>query len=61
MRWSEDGQTVKYRAIELQIPVFVEDGLVAVVTSYHKGYTCTVTTKIIRRYLPRVISELAVY
>jgi hypothetical protein len=41
--------------------VFVEDGLVALVTSYHKGYTCTGTTKIIHRYLPREISELLVY
>jgi hypothetical protein len=41
--------------------VSVEDGLVAIVTSYHKGYTCTGTTKIIHRYLPREISELVVY
>jgi hypothetical protein len=41
--------------------VFVEDGLVSIVTSYHKGYTCTGTTKIIHRYLPREISELVVY
>jgi len=41
--------------------VFVEDGLVAIVTSYHKGYTCDGTTKIIHRYLPREISELVIY
>ena len=41
--------------------VFVEDGLVAIVTPYHKGYTCTGTTKIIHRYLPREISELVIY
>jgi hypothetical protein len=41
--------------------VFVEDGLVAIVTSYHKGYACTGTTKIIHRYLPREISELLIY
>lgn len=41
--------------------LFVEDGLVAIVTSYHKGYTCTGTTKIIHRYLPCEISELVVY
>ena len=29
--------------------IFVEDGLIAIVTSYHKGYTCTGTTKIIHR------------
>lgn len=41
--------------------VFVEDGLIAIVASYHKGNTCTGTTKIINRYLPREISELVVY
>jgi hypothetical protein len=41
--------------------IFVENGLVALVTSYHKGYTCTGTTKIIHRYLPREISELVIY
>jgi hypothetical protein len=41
--------------------IFVEDGLVALVTSYHKGYTCTGTTKIIHRYLPREVSELLIY
>jgi len=34
---------------------------VAIVTSYHKGYTCTGTTKIIHRYLPREVSELVIY
>ncbi|GAB7336620.1 hypothetical protein MBLNU13_g10315t1 [Cladosporium sp. NU13] len=41
--------------------LFVEDGLVAIVTSYHKGYTCTGSTKIIHRYLPREVGELLVY
>lgn len=41
--------------------VFVEEGLVAIVTSYHKGYTCTRTTKIIHRYLLREVSELVIY
>jgi hypothetical protein len=41
--------------------VFIEDGLVALVTSYHKGYTCTGSTKIIHRYLPKELSELVVY
>lgn len=41
--------------------IFVEDGLIALVTSSHKGYTCTGTTKIIHRYLPREISELVIY
>lgn len=41
--------------------LFVEDGLVAIVTSYHKGYTCTGSTKIIHRYLPKEVGELLVY
>lgn len=41
--------------------MFIEDGLVAIVTSYHKGYTYTGITKIIHRYLPREISELVIY
>jgi hypothetical protein len=41
--------------------VSVKDRLVSIVTSYHKAYTCTGTTKIIHRYLPREISELVVY
>ena len=41
--------------------IFIEDGLVSVVTSYHKGYTCTGATKIIHRYLPKEVSELYVY
>jgi hypothetical protein len=41
--------------------IFIEDGLVALVTSYHKGYTCTGSTKIIHRYLPKELSELVVY
>ncbi len=41
--------------------VFIEDGLVALVTSYHKGYRCTGSTKIIHRYLPKELSELVVY
>lgn len=41
--------------------IFVEEGLVTIVTSYHKGYTCTGSTKIIHRYLPREVSELFIY
>ncbi|KAK6442801.1 hypothetical protein LTR95_000960 [Oleoguttula sp. CCFEE 5521] len=40
--------------------IFLEEGLIAIVTSYHKGYTCTGTTKIIHRYLPSEVSELLV-
>lgn len=41
--------------------IFIEDGLVGTVTTYHKGYSVTGSTKIIHRYLPREVSELVVY
>lgn len=45
----------------LQRNVFVENGLVSFVTSYHKGYSIQGSTKIIHRYLPKEVSELVVY
>lgn len=41
--------------------IFVENGLVTFVTSYHKGYSISGSTKIIHRYLPPEVSELMVY
>lgn len=41
--------------------VFVEHGLLATVTSYHKGYSIQGSTKIIHRYVPRPVSELLIY
>jgi hypothetical protein len=41
--------------------VFFEEGLISTVTSYHKGYNITGSTKIIHRYLPKEVSELLVY
>ena len=41
--------------------IFVEDGLVSTVTTYHKGYNVTNSTKIIHRYLPKEVGELVVY
>lgn len=41
--------------------IFLENGLVTFVTSYHKGYSITGSTKIIHRYLPPEVSELLVY
>ena len=41
--------------------VFIDDGLVSTVTTYHKGYSITGTTKIIHRYLPSEVGELLVY
>lgn len=41
--------------------IFIEDGVVGTVTTYHKGYNVTGSTKIIHRYLPREVSELLIY
>jgi hypothetical protein len=40
---------------------FVENGLVSFVTSYHKNYAATNSTKIIHRYLPSEVGEMLVY
>lgn len=41
--------------------IFIEGGLISIVTSYHKEYNITGSTKIIHRYLPKEVSELLVY
>ena len=41
--------------------IFVEEGLISTVTSYHRGYNITESTKIIQWYLPKEVSELLVY
>lgn len=41
--------------------IFIEHGLVCIVTSYHKSQSTTRSIKIIHRYLPQVVSELVVY
>ena len=41
--------------------IFIEHGLVSTVTTYHKGYSVSNSTKIIHRYLPKAVSELVVY
>ena len=38
--------------------IFVENGLVVIVTYYDKGYNITGTEKIIHRYLPQEVGEL---
>jgi superfamily II DNA or RNA helicase len=40
--------------------IFVEDGLVVFVTSYHKGYALSGETKVIHRYLPKEVGTLLV-
>jgi hypothetical protein len=41
--------------------IFIEQGLVSTVTTYHKGYAATRTPKVIHRYLPPAASKLVVY
>ena len=41
--------------------VFIEDGLVCIVTGYHKGYESTEQLKIIQRFLPREVGEFMAY
>jgi hypothetical protein len=41
--------------------IFIEDGLVAFVTQYHKGFYASNDTKVIHRYLPREVGELVVW
>jgi RecQ family ATP-dependent DNA helicase len=41
--------------------IFIEEGLVAFVAQYHKGYQSSGNIKIIHRYLPREVGELLVY
>jgi len=40
--------------------MFMEEGLISIVTSYHKGYNMEGSTKIIHRFLPKDISEIMV-
>ena len=41
--------------------IFIENGMLSSVTSYHKGYSVTGSTKIIHRYLPKEVGELVIY
>lgn len=41
--------------------IFLEDGLVVLVTRYHKGYAVSGSTKVIQRYLPREVGELLIW
>ncbi|KAJ5602286.1 hypothetical protein N7510_011820 [Penicillium lagena] len=41
--------------------VFVENGLVGLVTAYHKGYHMIGSTSLIHRYLPERASEILIY
>lgn len=41
--------------------IFIEHGMVAFVTSYHKGYSASQRVRILHRYVPREVGELVVY
>jgi hypothetical protein len=41
--------------------IFIEEGLVAFVPTYYKGYRSSGNIKTIYRYLPREVGELLVY
>lgn len=40
--------------------IFIEDGMVVIISNYHKGYAISGNVKIIHRYLPQEIGELLV-
>jgi hypothetical protein len=41
--------------------IFVENGMVALMIRYHKGYSSSQKMKVIHRYLPREVGEIVVY
>jgi hypothetical protein len=41
--------------------IFVENGMVALMTRYHKGYSSSQKMKVIHRYLPQEVGEIVVY
>lgn len=41
--------------------VFIENGMVEFVTSYHKGWSASKKSKIVHRYVPHEVGELVVY
>ena len=41
--------------------IFIEDGMVVLVTRYHKGYNISGDVKVIHRYLPRRVGALMVW
>lgn len=41
--------------------VLIENGLVTLITGYHKGYTASLKRKVVYRYLPREVGELLVH
>jgi len=54
IRWKNTG----YGGVRNMV---IEEGLVASVTTYHKGYRSSGNIKIVHRYFPREVGELVVY
>ena len=40
--------------------IFMDDGMVSFVTSYHKGFSASQKSKVVHRYVPREVGELVV-
>ena len=41
--------------------IFIENGMVAFVTAYYKGFGLSQRVKVVHRYVPREVGELVVY
>lgn len=56
--------TITYRngrpLVEGQRQVVIDDGLVALITTWHKGYNTSLKQKVIHRYLPEEVDLLLV-
>ncbi|KAF9882584.1 hypothetical protein FE257_006232, partial [Aspergillus nanangensis] len=55
--------SIQHMNIETSIRrnIFVDDGIVTLVTAYHKGFYASNDVKIIHRYVPREVGELIIY
>ena len=54
MRW----KNIAYNKVK---NIFIKEGLVTFVATYHKGYRSSGNIKIVHRYLPQEVGELLVY
>lgn len=54
-------QRVNGQNARSQRGVFVDNGLVAFVTTYHKGYSASQSMKNVHRFVPREVGEIVVY
>jgi len=54
-------QRVNGQNARSQRGVFVDNGLVAFVTTYHKGYSASQSMKNVHRFVPREVGEIVIY